>query len=91
MISRSYPISPSYHTPVYSNMAFQLLAYAVEKITGKAFSSLVEKNLLKPLKLTRTFLTKPNDTNAILVDGWDTEFGEEAPYVSAPRLFPPAN
>ena len=89
MISRSYPISPSYHTPAYSNMAFQLLGYAVEKITGRTFPSLVEKNLLKPLKLTRTFLTKPNDTNAIIVDGWDTEFGEEAPYVLAPRLVPP--
>lgn len=61
-------------------MAFQLLGYAVEKITGKKFPGLVEKNLLEPLKLTRTFLTKPvNDSNAIVVDGWDLDFGEESP------------
>lgn len=61
-------------------MAFQVLGYAVEKITKKKFASLVDKNLVKRLKLTRTFLTKPtNDSNALILDGWDTDFGEEAP------------
>ncbi|KAL2128281.1 hypothetical protein VTI74DRAFT_9393 [Chaetomium olivicolor] len=82
------PISPTYYTPSYSNMAFQLLGYAVEKITSKSFPSLVEKKLLKPLKLHRTFLTKPiNDSNALVLDGWDLEFGDEAPgggYYSSP-------
>jgi CubicO group peptidase (beta-lactamase class C family) len=78
-IARQYPIAPSDHTPAYSNMAFQLLAYAVEKIACTAFPNLVQKKLLKPLKLNRTFLTKPNDTNALIVDGWDIDFGEEAP------------
>ncbi|KAK4129716.1 beta-lactamase/transpeptidase-like protein [Parathielavia appendiculata] len=86
-ITRQYPIAPSDHTPAYSTMAFQLLGYAVEKIAGTRFPSLVQKKLLKPLKLNRTFLTKPNDTKALVLDGWDTEFGDEAPgsgYYSTP-------
>ncbi|KAL2125963.1 hypothetical protein VTI74DRAFT_2077 [Chaetomium olivicolor] len=83
------PVSSSYYTPSYSNMAFQLLGYAVEKITGKSFPSLVEKKLLKPLNLHRTFLTKPiNDSNAVVLDGWDLEFGDKAPaggYYSSPN------
>ncbi len=79
-IARTYPISPTHHTPAYSNMAFQLLAYAVEKITNKKFTTLVDKQLLKPLKLTHTFLTKPtNASNALVLDGWDLDFGEESP------------
>ncbi|KAH6853256.1 beta-lactamase/transpeptidase-like protein [Chaetomium sp. MPI-CAGE-AT-0009] len=88
MISKSFPISPSDHTPAYSNMAFQLLSYAVEEITGKKFSTLVDKNLIKALNLTRTFLAPPtNDTNAVVVEAWDWDFGEEAPgagYLSTP-------
>jgi CubicO group peptidase (beta-lactamase class C family) len=61
-------------------MAFQLLAYAVEKITNKKFTALVDKRLVKPLNLTHTFLTKPaNPSNAIILDGWDLDFGEESP------------
>lgn len=77
---QSYPISPSYHTPAYSNMAFQLLGYAAENITGKPFARLIEERLLSPLNLNRTFLSIPlNDSNAIVANGWTLEFGEEAP------------
>lgn len=82
MIAKSFPISTSDHTPAYSNMAFQLLSYAVEGITGKKFSTLVDKNLIQALNLTRTFLAPPtNDTNAVVLDAWEWDFGEEAPYV----------
>ncbi|KAK4224645.1 beta-lactamase-like protein sdnR [Podospora fimiseda] len=73
-------VIPPYQGAIYSNVAFQLLAYAVENITGEFFSSIVESELLTPLNLTRTFLTQPtNDTNAVIVDGWDLDIGEEGP------------
>ncbi|KAK3896643.1 beta-lactamase/transpeptidase-like protein [Staphylotrichum tortipilum] len=87
-IAHTYPISPTHHTPAYSNMAFQLLAYAVEQITHKKFPTLVNTRLLTPLNLTHTFLTKPsNPSNALVLDGWDLDFGEESPaggYYSTP-------
>lgn len=79
-VLQTWPLAASYHTPNYSNMAFQLLAYAVENITGTPFPDLVMEQIVKPLNLTRTFLGHPgNDTNAVIVDGWDIDFGDEAP------------
>ncbi|KAK3983799.1 beta-lactamase-like protein sdnR [Cladorrhinum sp. PSN332] len=79
LLTKPAVLSP-YQTASYSNVAFQLLAYAVENITGESFSSIVESELIKPLNLTRTFLTQPaNDTNAVVVDGYDLDIGEEGP------------
>jgi CubicO group peptidase (beta-lactamase class C family) len=80
MMLERWPVLPAYHSPIYSNMAFQILAYAVENITGQNFASLVEDELLKPLGLTRTFLSTPaNDSDAVVVDGWTEDLGDEAP------------
>lgn len=80
MILKTWPVLPAYHTPIYSNMAFQILAYAVENITGQDFATLVDEELLKPLGLTRTFLsTVSNDTDAVIVDGWIADLGDEGP------------
>lgn len=69
-IARASPIAPSHYTPAYSKMAFQLLGYAVAKITGKLFAAVVEEELLKLLKLARTLLAVPtNDSNAVAVEG----------------------
>lgn len=79
-ILQTWPWALSYRTPNYSNMAFQILAYAVENITGTAFPELVTEQLLKPLNLSRTYLSQPDDaTDAVVWDGWDLDFGEEAP------------
>ncbi|KAH6623462.1 beta-lactamase/transpeptidase-like protein [Chaetomium tenue] len=80
LVQQTYPLALSYRTPNYSNMAFQLLAYAVENITGIAFPDLVVQQLIEPLDLQRTYVTYPgNDTDAVVYDGWDLDFGDEAP------------
>ncbi|KAK4446478.1 beta-lactamase/transpeptidase-like protein [Podospora aff. communis PSN243] len=87
-----YPFSSAFNTPNYSNMAFQLLAYAVENITDTPFPDLVRKQLLEPLNLRNTFLTLPSNLtiNAVKLPGWDQDFGDEAPsagyYLSATDL-----
>ncbi|KAK0725685.1 hypothetical protein B0H67DRAFT_551187 [Lasiosphaeris hirsuta] len=62
-------------------MAFQFLAYAAENITGTPFPELVISQLIKPLNLTRTYLTNPGSAfpNSVIIDGWDLDFGDEAP------------
>ena len=91
-VLQTWPLAPSFRTPNYSNMAFQLLAYAVERITNTPFPDLVKEQIINPLNLTRTFLTHPgNDTNAVVYDGWDLDFGDEAPYVPPSPLNPQAN
>ena len=87
-----FPFSSAFSTPNYSNMAFQLLAYAVENITGTPFSDLVKRQLVEPLNLRRTFLTTPSNitTDVAITDGWGQDFGDESPsagyYLSANDL-----
>lgn len=55
--------------PIYSNIAFQVLAYAIEGMTNKTFLENFESTLIRPLKLTGTYVTTPASTaglNAII-------------------------
>jgi CubicO group peptidase (beta-lactamase class C family) len=79
-ILQTWPVATSFRTPNYSNMAFQILGYAIENITGTPFADLVKEQLIKPLNLTRTYTTLPNNvTDAVMVDGWNDDFGDAAP------------
>lgn len=78
------PAFASGETPAYSNIAFQIFSYALEGITGKSFQSSVEDGVLKPLNLSSTFYTTPNDTLGVIPGSWkDTQWavqlGEETP------------
>lgn len=94
-----HQVVPAGQTPIYSNVAFQLLAMAYDAITGESFDTAFNTALVKPLSLTRTFLRLPrNDTNALIVEPasdffpgpwWDFDLGLKAPYVS--HLFLPSH
>ena len=82
LVQQRYPFSISDNTPGYSNMAFQFLSYAAEKITGTKFPELITRQLIKPLNLTRTYVTNPsaNFSNSVIVPvAWDINFGDLAP------------
>ncbi|TLS28289.1 hypothetical protein PpBr36_00018 [Pyricularia pennisetigena] len=73
---------------VYSDTAFQILAYALEEITGKTYADMLHDSVLAPLKLNRTSLFKPDDSvgiipgngsNAGAATGWSYSIGEAAP------------
>ncbi|KAI6266144.1 hypothetical protein MCOR28_001271 [Pyricularia oryzae] len=73
---------------VYSDTAFQILAYALEHITGKTYGDMLHDSVLAPLKLNRTYLFKPDDSvgiipangnNAAAATGWSYSIGEAAP------------
>lgn len=74
----------TFHTPAYSNNAFRLLGYVVEKITHKNYSASLRSLVLEPLGLNLTFASKPqDDLGAILTNatnsGWSDEIGDETP------------
>lgn len=58
-----YPVVPSWHTPIYSNVAYSLLAFALENITGQAFNSTFQSSIIEPLKLNATYTSPPSDTS----------------------------
>ncbi|OAA65327.1 Beta-lactamase/transpeptidase-like protein [Niveomyces insectorum RCEF 264] len=53
------PIFASWRSPAYSNAAFQILAYALESITGRSMPDLFQTYLVQPLNLTGTYYTVP--------------------------------
>ncbi|KAH8732061.1 beta-lactamase/transpeptidase-like protein [Phaeosphaeriaceae sp. PMI808] len=50
-----YPSYAPWQTATYSNVAYQLLAYALENITGKKFKDILTDRIIKPLGLNRTY------------------------------------
>ncbi|WZH47161.1 beta-lactamase/transpeptidase-like protein [Fusarium acuminatum] len=80
------PITSTGNTPVYSNLAYQILAYALESMTGKSFEKSIKSSLLSPLSMKRTTLEAPKDKkNAMipkneLVSSWNMTLGDASPY-----------
>ncbi|KAI0150684.1 beta-lactamase/transpeptidase-like protein [Xylariaceae sp. FL1272] len=78
-----YPSLAPMTTPAYSNVAFQLLGYALETITGKSFEALLNDTVLAPLGLNNTFLRAPDQARGIIPGdpdetGWTFDLGESA-------------
>jgi CubicO group peptidase (beta-lactamase class C family) len=74
----SDPVAPPQTRPVYSNIAFTLLAYAVEIHTGKSYSQLIlELGLALGLPSTRP--SPGNDTLAVIPsvpNNWGSNYGD---------------
>ncbi|KAF2655858.1 beta-lactamase/transpeptidase-like protein [Lophiostoma macrostomum CBS 122681] len=54
-LGKMYPSYAPWETPTYSNIAYQLLAYALENVTGRTFEEVLQEGVVKPLGLTRTY------------------------------------
>lgn len=81
---QSHPIVPTSSTPIYSNAAYQVLAYALEAMTGQDYQYLLKKNLLEPLGLTRTFYNTPDISLGVIPSSggqqyWNFAMGDETP------------
>jgi CubicO group peptidase (beta-lactamase class C family) len=79
------PSFPTFATPIYSNNAFQILGYVLEKMTNRKFSSMLDKDIFQRLKMTHssyqtpastTFGVIPGDINAT---GWNVDFKGAGP------------
>jgi CubicO group peptidase (beta-lactamase class C family) len=79
------PVYRTATTPVYSNAAFQILAYALEAITGKKFETMLDESILRPLKMSETSLFAPTtQTNGVIpvnetASWWAINMGDLAP------------
>lgn len=57
------PNSPAFSTPIYTNIAFQILAYALESMTNTSFPDLFQTLLVERHSLKSTYFTVPPDSN----------------------------
>ncbi|KIX01720.1 uncharacterized protein Z518_09446 [Rhinocladiella mackenziei CBS 650.93] len=85
-ISSFRPVAPTSHTPIYSNIAYQILAYAVEGMTNRTFKDSLQSSILDPLGLKRTSLeAPPKKDNVVIPEGedlswWSVTTGGASPY-----------
>ncbi|KAF1968689.1 beta-lactamase/transpeptidase-like protein [Bimuria novae-zelandiae CBS 107.79] len=90
-----YPSYAPWQTPTYSNVAYQLLSYALENITGKPFTDSLNDRIIKPLGLNRTFYDNPPEEYGVIPGTvkdtyWAVSLGQASPggnmYASASDL-----
>ena len=63
------PVFAPWTSPMYTNGGFALLSLAVENITGKAFGTLFEDDMFKPLGMTSTFYKSMTDFSRAVSPG----------------------
>ncbi|KAH6876353.1 putative beta-lactamase, partial [Thelonectria olida] len=82
---RQHPITSSFNTPVYSNAGYQILAYALQNITGRPLSDHFQKYLVESLGLNGTYYHTPSTTDTSIIpvnktdSWWDFDFLDETP------------
>ncbi|KIW36324.1 uncharacterized protein PV06_11422 [Exophiala oligosperma] len=83
-----YPVYLPGTTPIMSNTAFQLLAYALEGIKKQPYDAMFNQTA-NAIGISSTSLHRPlNSTNAVIpgISGnessWYTDFGDESPSIS---------
>jgi CubicO group peptidase (beta-lactamase class C family) len=78
----SYPVTATNQRPAYSNVAFTVVFIALENVTGKNYTVLLDELLSQPLDLKATHPSPGNDDNAVIPpgeNGWGSDYGENAP------------
>ncbi|KAH6844721.1 beta-lactamase/transpeptidase-like protein [Chaetomium sp. MPI-CAGE-AT-0009] len=68
--------------PVYSNIAYTLLAFAIEAATGKDYATQLHDYLTAPLGMASTVASPGNDSRAVIPpveNTWGSPYGDNAP------------
>ncbi len=60
-VEEAEQVLPAHHAFHYSNLAYGLLGQVVERVTGRAWESVVRERVLDPLGMTRTGLDPADD------------------------------
>ena len=79
-----YPVTAPNERPAYSNVAFSLIAYSVEAVTGLTYEEQVQKYVAGPLGMTGTTPAPGDDAKGVIPPGetsWGTDYGFSTPYV----------
>ncbi|KAF4345106.1 beta-lactamase transpeptidase [Fusarium beomiforme] len=80
-----HPVEVTFETPIYSNLGYQLMAYALENITSSKYPDILSRRLIRPLRLNSTSYFKPANTDSSVIpdasdDPWyDVEMGDAVP------------
>ncbi|KUJ08209.1 beta-lactamase/transpeptidase-like protein [Mollisia scopiformis] len=78
------PVFPTSTTPVYSNIGYQLLSYALEKISYQSYPTMLQNQIIKPLNLSSTSYYTPPAAHGVIPgnatsSGWNLDYGDFTP------------
>lgn len=68
-ITKRAPVFSPWTSPIYTNAGFALLSLALEKITGRPFSTMFQEDMIKPLGMDSTTLRLTDLTRAVIPGG----------------------
>ncbi|CAI6092362.1 unnamed protein product, partial [Clonostachys chloroleuca] len=78
-----HPVFSPYSTPIYSNAAYRLLGYVLERLSGKPYHDLIETSVLRSLDLNHSGTKRPTAIKVPGIpncdSGWFQDVGDEAP------------
>ncbi|EXL44570.1 hypothetical protein FOCG_13537 [Fusarium oxysporum f. sp. radicis-lycopersici 26381] len=66
-IRTRHPVEAAFSTPIYSNIGYQIMAYALENITGTTYPDILSRQLILPLGLNSTSYAKPANTDSSII------------------------
>ncbi|RYO81965.1 hypothetical protein DL766_009364 [Monosporascus sp. MC13-8B] len=79
----SHPLAPPHSRPIYSNIAYTILAYALESSTGRNYTQLLHSLITRPLHMPSTFPSGlGNDSLAVIPpvpNSWGSDYGDNVP------------
>ncbi|RBQ72515.1 hypothetical protein FVER14953_01795 [Fusarium verticillioides] len=84
-IQNRHPVEAAFSTPIYSNIGYQIMAYALENITGTTYPDILSRQLILPLRLNSTSYAKPANTDSSIIPGnpsgswYDVDTRDEGP------------
>jgi CubicO group peptidase (beta-lactamase class C family) len=78
------PVYAPFTAPLYSNIGTTLLGLVIETATNQTYQEWIQRSILNPIGMNRTFLSRPADSLGFIpinATDWPVELGVEAPYV----------
>ncbi|KAI0451260.1 beta-lactamase/transpeptidase-like protein [Xylaria acuta] len=79
------PLYPTAHSPAYSNVAYTLLGYAQQAITGTPLSAAVTTNIFEALAMTNSSFSRKPSSGGVIPGGnesqvgWNEDLGPTSP------------
>jgi CubicO group peptidase (beta-lactamase class C family) len=81
-LANSQPVFPPRTEPSYSNIGFSLLGRVLANVTGQTYEEYISSSILKPLNMSQTTFTKPNESRSVIPNSsyFGVDLGVGNPY-----------
>lgn len=84
-VLKQHPLFPTAHSPAYTNLAFALLGYAQEAITGVPIDQAITDNIFGALDMNNSSFSETPSSGGVIPGGdpeavsWDLQMGPTSP------------